>query len=93
MARKNGRKKCCPPMGRNRCGCKVESVVSVDERGQMILPKEIREKAGIQAGDKLTVVTWEKDGQVSCISLIKAEDFAGMVKSMLGPMMSDMMAR
>ena len=31
--------------------CKVQAVVSVDERGQMVLPKEIREKAGIKAGD------------------------------------------
>ena len=32
--------------------CKVESIVSVDERGQMVLPKEIRERAKIGAGDK-----------------------------------------
>ena len=32
--------------------CKVESIVSVDERGQMVLPKEIRERAKIGAGNK-----------------------------------------
>ncbi|MEI8331114.1 MAG: hypothetical protein WCF90_05630 [Methanomicrobiales archaeon] len=26
-------------------GCKVEAVLSVDERGQMVLPKVIRDKA------------------------------------------------
>jgi len=36
--------------------CSVESVVSVDSRGQMVLPKDIREKANISAGDKLAVV-------------------------------------
>jgi AbrB family looped-hinge helix DNA binding protein len=71
-------------------GCKVESLVSVDERGQMVLPKEIRDKANIRAGDKLALVSWEKDGRVCCISLIKAEDFGGMVKGLLGPMMKDM---
>ena len=25
-------------------GCKVEAVLSVDERGQMVLPKDVREK-------------------------------------------------
>ena len=90
---KKKREKCCPSIPGNTCGCKVESVVSVDDRGQMILPKEVRDKANIRPGDKLTVVTWEKDGEVSCISLIKAEDFAKMVKSMLGPMMSDIVAR
>ena len=70
--------------------CKVESLISVDERGQMVLPKEIRDKANIRAGDKLALVSWERDGRVCCISLIKAEDFAGMVKGLLGPMMKEM---
>ena len=72
--------------------CKVESVTSVDERGQMVLPKEIRKKAKIQAGDKLAVITWEKQGKVCCISLVKTEDFQGMVRDFLGPMMKDLTA-
>jgi AbrB family looped-hinge helix DNA binding protein len=67
--------------------CRVESLVSIDERGQMVLPKDIREKAKIGAGDKLAVVTWEKEGKVCCISLIKSDEFAGMVRELLGPMM------
>ena len=27
--------------------CKVDSIVTVDERGQILLPKDTREKAGI----------------------------------------------
>jgi len=70
--------------------CKVESLISVDDRGQMVLPKEIREKANIRPGDKLALVSWEKDGEVCCISLIKSEDLMEMVKGLLGPMMKDM---
>ena len=55
--------------------CKVESITSVDERGQMVLPKEIRERAKIRPGEKLVLISWEKEGQVCCISLIKSEDF------------------
>ncbi|MDH5460211.1 MAG: AbrB/MazE/SpoVT family DNA-binding domain-containing protein, partial [Candidatus Bathyarchaeota archaeon] len=33
--------------------CKLEALVRVDERGQIVLPKDLREKAGIKAGDKL----------------------------------------
>lgn len=69
------------------CCCSVESVISVDERGQMVLPKEVREKACINPGDKLTVVCWKNDNKVSCISLIKAEDLGKMVKDMMGPIM------
>lgn len=70
---------------------KVESVVSVDERGQMVLPKEIREKAGIKAGDKLALATFEKDGEVCCISLIKVDSLSEMVKEMLGPVMKEVL--
>jgi AbrB family looped-hinge helix DNA binding protein len=41
----------------------------------MVLPKEIRDKANIRPGDKLTLVSWEKDGKICCINLIKAEEF------------------
>jgi hypothetical protein len=32
-----------------------------------------REKADIHAGDKLALVSWEKDGKVCCLTLIKAK--------------------
>lgn len=70
---------------------KVEAVVSVDERGQMVIPKEIREKTGINAGDKLALATFEKDGKVCCISLIKVDSLSEMVKEMLGPLMKEVL--
>jgi AbrB family looped-hinge helix DNA binding protein len=69
--------------------CKVESLVSVDERGQMVLPKSIRDRAGINPGDKLALVTWEKEGRICCINLIKSDELGSLVKSFLGPMMSE----
>jgi antitoxin PrlF len=71
--------------------CQVTSLLSVDERGQMILPKEIRERAGIKAGDKLALVAWEKDGAICCLTLIKAGELAGMVKEKLGPLLSGLL--
>jgi len=71
--------------------CAVEAIVTVDERGQMVLPKELREKAGIKAGDKMAVATWKKDGEVCCITLIKAGSLGGMVRTMLGPVMKDLL--
>lgn len=77
------------------CGCcKVESMVSVDERGQFVLPKEVREKAGIKAGDKLAVVSLGgESGKIRCIALVKAEDFADLIKEFLGPMTKDIMKK
>ena len=82
---------CCESAsGVTNC-CKVEALVSVDDRGQMILPKELREKANIRAGDKLAIVSWEKDGRVCCISLTRAEEFTDMVKAALRPVMKDIL--
>jgi AbrB family looped-hinge helix DNA binding protein len=71
--------------------CKVVAIVSVDERGQMVLPKELRERADIAAGDKLAAVSCEKDGQTCCISLIKTDDLSQLVKEILSPTMSDIL--
>ena len=75
---------------KGRCGdgahcCTVESIVTVDERGQMVLPKNIRERANIGPGDKLAIVTWEREGLACCMTLIKAEQLGDMVQGMLGP--------
>lgn len=82
---------CCSPTDEGISCCRVESLVGVDERGQMVLPKEIRDKANIHAGDKLALVSWEKGGSICCISLIKAEELTGMIKGMLGPMMKEIL--
>jgi len=77
--------------GKGASCCAVEALVTVDERGQMVLPKELREKAGIKAGDKLAVTSWEKDGKICCIALIKAGSLETMVKGMLGPVMKEIL--
>ena len=71
--------------------CRVEALVSVDERGQMVLPKELREKAGIRAGDKLAVTAWEKEGAICCITLTRAEELTELVKAAIGPVMRDIL--
>ena len=75
-------KSCCTP-GATNMG-KIESLVTVDERGQMVLSKSLREKAGIKPGEKLAVTTGERDGKICCITLIKMEAFGGVVKDILG---------
>jgi AbrB family looped-hinge helix DNA binding protein len=71
--------------------CRVESLIAIDDRGQMVLPKELRDRAGIKAGDKLALISWEKDGEVCCLTLIKADALALGVKEFLGPVMKDVM--
>ena len=69
--------------------CTVESVLTVDDRGQMVLPKDIRERADIKPGDKLALISWEKDGCICCLALMKTENLSGMVHNVLSPLMND----
>ena len=87
--KKNSAQYCVTP---DKSCCKVEALVSVDDRGQMVLPKDVRERANIRAGDKLAVTCWERDGKVCCISLTKAEELTKIVKDMLGPVIKEIIA-
>ena len=64
--------------------CRVEAMVGVDERGQMILPKDVREKAGIHAGAKLAVVAWQGEGEVSCLVLMKTDKLRTPLRDLIG---------
>ena len=71
--------------GKAGCGCyKVQALITVDERGQMVLPKDVRDRAGIVARDKLALTTIEKDGKICCILLTKTDELAQAVQSTLG---------
>lgn len=90
MANKKGKaNSCCSSPDDLVDLCKVEAIVSVDERGQMVLPKEVREKAGMRAGDKLAIVSCKNQGAPCCLVLFKADAMADMVKSMLGPLLGE----
>ncbi len=71
-------------------GFKVEAIVTVDERGQMLLPKDLRSKANIEAGEKLALISFENDGEFCCMCLIKTDALAGMVREHLGPMVNEL---
>ena len=79
---------CCKGSDNLPC-CQVEAVVNIDERGQMVLPKEIREKSNIKAGDKLALVKWNNTNDISFIALVKIEDLNKMVQQMLGPALKE----
>jgi AbrB family looped-hinge helix DNA binding protein len=79
---------CCTspgPSGR----CSLEAIVTVDERGQIVLPKDLRARVRIGAGNKLAVIGWEKGGETCCLMLIKADRLNDPVKRVVGPMVKD----
>lgn len=80
--------RCVRPARKTGC-CTVESVITIDDRGQMVLPKEIRDAARIHAGDKLAVISWKKGDEVCCISLMRVEELTDVVKGKLGPVLKE----
>jgi antitoxin PrlF len=90
-AKKDLESPCCTgTMDLDDSNSRVEAVISIDERGQMVLPKELREKIGIRAGDKLVVVSRKSDGDFCCITLIKTDYFMKMMSDKLGPIMNEL---
>jgi antitoxin PrlF len=73
-------KECC----KKNC-CKIDAVVSIDVKGQIVLPKELRERAKIQANDKLAVIGFQRDDEVCCIVMLKVDALESTVRDMLGP--------
>ena len=74
-----------------KCCCQVDALVTIDGRGQIVLPKDVREKVKVKAGDKFVVISSGSGGEVCCLFLVKADDFGETVKGMLGPMMKEIL--
>ncbi len=77
-------------MGEKKSCCGVEAIISIDDRGQMVLPKNVRERAGIKPGDKFAIISWERNGEICCLIMIKAEKLAEMIKDFLEPLLSEL---
>jgi antitoxin PrlF len=76
-------------MNNDRACCTVDAVVTLDSKGQIVLPKDLREKAKLKADDKLALIGCEREGEICCIMMIKAEDLGKTVKVMLGPTLKE----
>jgi AbrB family looped-hinge helix DNA binding protein len=83
--KKKKKQDCCASSETVSSCCAVRAVVTIDERGQMVLPKELRDEVGLKAGDKLAVVAMAEKGKVCCLTLIKADELSNMVMIKLGP--------
>ena len=66
--------------------CRIDAVITIDSKGQIVLPKDLREKAGFKQNDKIAIVACEREGEVCCIMMVKAEKLAGAVSKTLTPL-------
>ncbi len=63
-----------PQTGKNIWGS-----VAINDKGQLVIPKAVREKFGLTGGQRLVVLTDDKEG----IALIPAELFEGKMKKIM----------
>ncbi len=71
----------------NKECCKIDAIVSMDAKGQIVLPKDLRERACLKPNEKLALIGFERDGDLCCILMVKADTLGSTVKKALGPML------
>jgi AbrB family looped-hinge helix DNA binding protein len=76
--------------GEQAC-CRIDAVVTIDSKGQIVLPKDIREKAKLKPDGKLALIGCERGGEICCLVMVKAERLGRSVSSVLGPLLKDVM--
>jgi len=63
----------------------------MDSKGQIVLPKDIREKAKLKPDQKLALIGCESEGEICCLVMIKAEKLGASVRSVLGPLLENVL--
>jgi AbrB family looped-hinge helix DNA binding protein len=83
--------KCCQSSYEKLGCCHVEGVAQIDKKGQIVLPKSLRDEMGLKEKDKLIVIGMRDKGEIVSISLIKANTMDNMIKIMLKPVMKEIL--
>lgn len=62
---------------------KLESIVKVSGKGQVVIPKEVREKLGIKTGGKLVVIVRDDDIILRKIEKISVSEMSSRISSVV----------
>ncbi len=67
----------------------IEAIISCDDRGQLVLPKEIRKRLNINSGEKLALLNISSGKEEFILTLIKANSLEKLIKTYMTPVMED----
>ena len=67
----------------------VEAIISCDDRGSLILPKDIRKKLKIKAGEKLALLNIGNENDEFFLTLIKVNALEDLIKKFMTPVMKE----
>lgn len=63
----------------------MDAIVQVDSRGQIVLPKEVRARFGLEEGGKLALIVMNDGNAPCCISLMPVTSLSAPIESVLQP--------
>jgi len=69
--------------------CEIEAIVSFDDRGQLVVPKDLRKKFNLKAGEKFAMVSCTNENGLCCFTLVKTAQINDLVGRALGPMLNN----
>lgn len=73
----------------NPATCQIEAVLSIDSRGEIMIPKDFRKRANIQDGDKLALLSWMNRDEICCLALIRADNLSSGGSGLMHSLLAD----
>ncbi len=78
-----------PQATKQENGCfEIEAIVSFDERGQLVLPKDLRKKFDLKAGEKFLLISCTNAEGLCCFSMVKTNAVNGIIGKSISPMIN-----
>ena len=68
---------------------KVEAILTLDARGQILIPKDVREQAQMNVGDKLALISHNHEGKICCLYLIPVNDLSSKTTKLMHHILSE----
>ncbi len=62
---------------------KLESIVKISSKGQIVIPKEVRERLGIKAGGKLAVIVRDDEIILRKIERLNLSEISSRISSVV----------
>ncbi|MCS7119857.1 MAG: HgcAB-associated protein [Candidatus Bathyarchaeota archaeon] len=50
--------------------CGIDAVVTLDSKGQIVLPKDVREKIKLRPNDKLAIISCHSGDEACCLIMV-----------------------
>jgi AbrB family looped-hinge helix DNA binding protein len=53
----------------------------MDDRGQIVIPKNVRDKLGLTSSEKLVLISWTKSNKVESVSIMRNDVFSEIINN------------